>query len=437
MVATTRPLLQAPEPFIDWPGLWQKLCRLGMPPHADDELTHKVVILNLTNLFGILPLRLFLGVNYALMGEWPSALLMAVAFTTVTGLVLLRQAGRLSYAIYRLTSLTFTFICPVLLTFLLGGYQGSSLVIIWSLLCPLLGLLLDEPRTAVNWFAIFLGANLLSLWAQETLLSDAPVPLGWGSSLEAVHVMGVGTILFLGLRYFFQERQLAMEKLDRFAAVVAHELRNPMTTMAVGMRHVLRDAAELKPSHQLALEAASSEAERCKRLLNDLLDLSRNKPERLQLSLQQTDLQSVLIAVARKTHQCLDATATVTCDLPPEQRQALVDPVHLEQVLFNLVENSSKYAERYQPIDLAISAGPQPDQLTISVADRGKGLNNAELAKIFSPFFRASNAKGKKGSGLGLYVVRSMVETMHGSVAATARPGGGIVVAVTLPKTGA
>lgn len=435
MVATSQPLVHTPEPFIDWPGIWQKLCCFGMPLHADEALTQKVIVLNLTNLFGILPLRLFLGVNYALMGEWPSAILMAVAFTTVGGLVLLRLARKLSFAWYRITSLTFTFICPVLLTFLLGGYQGSSLVIIWSLLCPLLGLLLDEPRTAINWFAIFLGANLLSLWAQETLLSDAPVPPAWGSSLEAVHVMGVGTILFLGLRYFFNERQLAMDKLDRFAAVVAHELRNPMTTVAVGMRHVLRDSTALKPSQQQALQAASNEAERCKRLLNDLLDLSRNKPERLQLALQQTDLQSVLIAVARKAYQCLDATATVSCDLGAEQRRALVDPVHLEQVLFNLVENSSKYAERYQPIDLSISAGPQPDQLTISVADRGKGLNNAELAQIFSPFFRASNSKGKNGSGLGLYVVRSIVETMHGSVSAAARPGGGIVVAVTLPKT--
>ena len=141
----------------------------------------------------------------------------------------------------------------------------------------------------------------------------------------------------------------------------------------------------------------------------------------------------MLVAVARKAHQCLDATVSVECSLAPEQRLALVDPIHLEQVLFNLVENSSKYAERYEPIELSIGAGPQPNQLRIEVADRGQGLSAPELAKPFSPFFRASNAKGKTGSGLGLYVVRSIVETMHGSVSAAARPGGGIVVTVTLP----
>ncbi|MCX5945035.1 MAG: HAMP domain-containing sensor histidine kinase [Cyanobacteria bacterium] len=362
---------------------------------------------------------------------------MAIAFTTVAGLVLLRMNRRLCFSLYRKTSILFTFICPVLLTFLLGGYEGSSLVIIWSLLCPLLGLLLDEPRTALNWFGLFLGANLLSLWAEDALLSEAPIPRAWGNGLEAVHVMGVGTILFLGLRYFFNQRQLAMEKLDRFAAVVAHELRNPMTTIALGVRHVLRESDDLKPSQRQALQVASAEAERCKRLLSDLLDLSRSKTERLQLSLQQTDLKQVLVAVARKAHQCLDATVTIACPLSPGQGLALVDPDHLEQVIFNLVENSCKYAERYQPIELSMAAGPQPDQLTISVADHGKPLSGSELAKIFSPFFRGSNAQGKTGSGLGLYVVRSIIETMHGTVSATARQGGGLVVAVTLPRTDA
>lgn len=437
MGATTQPLFRALESFIDLQGPWQKLSRVGIPLHADDSLAQKIIVLNLTNLLGILPLRLFLGVNYALMGEWPSVILMAIAFTTVAGLVLLRMNRRLCFSLYRKTSILFTFICPVLLTFLLGGYEGSSLVIIWSLLCPLLGLLLDEPRTALNWFGLFLGANLLSLWAEDALLSEAPIPRAWGNGLEAVHVMGVGTILFLGLRYFFNQRQLAMEKLDRFAAVVAHELRNPMTTIALGVRHVLRESDDLKPSQRQALQVASAEAERCKRLLSDLLDLSRSKTERLQLSLQQTDLKQVLVAVARKAHQCLDATVTIACPLSPGQGLALVDPDHLEQVIFNLVENSCKYAERYQPIELSMAAGPQPDQLTISVADHGKPLSGSELAKIFSPFFRGSNAQGKTGSGLGLYVVRSIIETMHGTVSATARQGGGLVVAVTLPRTDA
>ena len=66
------------------------------------------------------------------------------------------------------------------------------------------------------------------------------------------------------------------------------------------LAHFIDDASDLKPSQQQALQAVHSEADRCQRLLNDLLNLSRNKPERLQLSLQNTDLQTVLVAVARK-----------------------------------------------------------------------------------------------------------------------------------------
>ena len=98
------------------------MCRIGLHAGIEESQKHKIIALNIANLIGILPLRLFLGVNYALAGQWPSAILMAIAFTTVSAIVLLRMGGYLSFAIYRQSTILFTFICPVLLTFLLGGY---------------------------------------------------------------------------------------------------------------------------------------------------------------------------------------------------------------------------------------------------------------------------------------------------------------------------
>ena len=121
-----------------------------MPAGIEETQKHKIIALNIANLIGILPLRFILGVNYALAGQWPSAILMAIAFATVGSIVLLRMGGRLSFGIYRQSTILFTFICPVLLTFMLGGYEGSSMVVIRSLLWPLLGLLLGEPNTALR-----------------------------------------------------------------------------------------------------------------------------------------------------------------------------------------------------------------------------------------------------------------------------------------------
>ena len=108
---------------------WQRMCRIGLPAGIDESQKHKIIALNIANLIGILPLRLVLGVNYALAGQWPSAILMAIAFATVSAIVLLRMGGYLSFAIYRQSTILFTFICPILLTFLLNHLRFLALPI--------------------------------------------------------------------------------------------------------------------------------------------------------------------------------------------------------------------------------------------------------------------------------------------------------------------
>jgi signal transduction histidine kinase len=433
VIAITQRRVFKPEAKEMFSDIWQRMCRIGMPAGIEDSQKHKIIALNIANLIGILPLRLILGVNYALAGQWPSAILMAIAFTTVGSLVLLRMGGRLSFQLYRQSTILFTFICPVLLTFLLGGYEASSMVIIWSLLCPLLGLLLGEPSTALKWFYLFIVANGLALGAQGSLMGYPASPIEWRNTIAAFNVIGIGSLLFLGLRYFFNQRKIALDKLDRFAAMAAHELRNPVSTILIALNHLMRNSAELTASNQKALYAATQEAERCKHLLNDLLDMSRGKEAGIKLSLQPIDVLPVLMAAARKGTQCLDAIVDIDCKLTPQQRIALVDHDHLQQVIYNLVENSSKYANHQQPIEISIEADPSKRQLVIRVSDHGKALTRRELDQIFNPFFRAPNANGKVGSGLGLYFVRSIIETMNGKVTAEARTGGGLEVTVCVP----
>lgn len=433
MVSITQRRPFQPEAKELLAAVWRKMCRLGIPPGADESQIHQNIALNIANLIGILPLRLILGVTYAQAGQWPSAILMAIAFTTVGAIVLLRAKGHLSFAFYRQSTILFTFICPVLLTFLLGGYEASSMVIIWSLLCPLLGLLLGEPNTALRWFYLFILANGLVLSAQGILTGNSINPIEWRNNIAAFNIIGIGSLLFLGLRYFFNQRQLAIDKLDRFAALAAHELRNPVTTVLIALNHLMRDSSELSTSNQKALHAATREAERCKHLLNDLLDMSRGKEAGIKLSLQLVDILPIIAAATLKATQCLDAVVDIDCKLQPDQRMAIVDQDHLEQVIYNLVENSSKYANHQQPIELSIEPHPLKGLVAIKVSDHGKKLTSSELDKIFNPFFRAKNANGKVGSGLGLYFVRSIVETMNGNVTAHAREGGGLVVTVSVP----
>ncbi len=429
-IAQRRAFQKEPKELLA--DLWQKMCRFGIPAGIEESQKHKIIALNIANLIGILPLRLILGVNYAVAGQWPSAILMAIAFTTVGAIVILRMGGYLNFAIYRQSTILFTFICPVLLTFLLGGYEASSMVIIWSLLCPLLGLLLGEPTTALRWFYLFIVANGLALGAQAILM-DLPVSqIEWRNNITAFNVIGIGSLLFLGLRYFFNQRKLAIEKLDRFAAMAAHELRNPVSTILIALNHLTRNSAELTTSNQKALSAATNEAERCKHLLNDLLDISRGKEEGIKLSLKALDVLPVLREVASKANESLEVIVDIDCKLMPNERIAMVDHDHLGQVIYNLVENSSKYANHQKPIELSVEAHQSKRQMQIRVSDYGNTITSRELDKIFNPFFRAQNASGKMGSGLGLYFVRSIIETMNGKVTAEARKGGGLEVTIYL-----
>jgi len=433
VVSITQRSAPVPEAREVLSDAWYKMCRIGITPGTDQSKAHKIIALNIANLIGILPLRLILGVTYANAEQWPSAILMAVAFTTVGAIVLIRMAGHLSFAVYRQSTILFTFICPVLLTFMLGGYEESSMVIIWSLLCPLLGLLLGEPKTALKWFYLFILANGLALGVQGSLFNYPEIPIGWRHNLDAFNVIGIGSLLFIGLRYFFNQRNDAIEKLDRFAALAAHELRNPVSTVLIALNHLNRSSAQMSDSNQKALSAANHEAERCKHLLNDLLDMSRGKNENIKLSMLSVDVLPVLTGAARKASQCLPVLVDINCKLLPHQRTALVDSEHLEQVIFNLVENSSKYANHQKPIELSINAEPAKKKLHIKVSDYGKDLTRRELEQIFNPFFRAQNARGKMGSGLGLYFVRGIIETMDGKVAAHAREGGGLVITISVP----
>ena len=102
----------------------------------------------------------------------------------------------------------------------------------------------------------------------------------------------------------------------------------------------------------------------------------------------------------------------------------------------NLLENSANYADPRQPIDLAIRAHHDGDQIQIQVADRGATLTNQDCLAMLKPFTRLANASAIAGNGLGLTVVRRLAWAMGGRVRATPRPGGGLVVSLFLPRGG-
>lgn len=393
-------------------------------------------ILDLVNLYGILPLRAFLFVVYAVNGATAPAALMAAAFISVALLVLLRHTGRLPYGIYRFTSLLFTLICPILLTGLLGGFLGSSMVIGWSLLSPILGLLLYERRTAERWFAFFVAGIVINLALDLLIAPHRSVPNhGWQDNLTVVNIVGVSTLLFLMLRWFFLRRQQVEQRLDLFASQVSHELRNPLATISLGISHAIRiDAADPSRDHQRQiLSLVQQEVTHCSELLTCLLDLSRSNGDGIRHNLTVLDVFGCCkLAVDACSDPC-GGRLSLACELAESERLAVAHSHYLTQSLRNLIENSCKFSPGSSAVEVTLDRIEGPLPLRIRVADRGIGIPADELDKVFDHHYRASNSGRTHGSGLGLSLVKAMVETMGGSIRAANRSEGGTVISILLP----
>jgi two-component system sensor histidine kinase KdpD len=120
----------------------------------------------------------------------------------------------------------------------------------------------------------------------------------------------------------------------------------------------------------------------------------------------------------------------VTTSIPPDLPLVPIDPVLIEQVLINLLDNALKYTPEGSPIE--ISASPGDDGVVVEVADRGPGLRAGDERRVFEKFYRGQ-APAAPGSGLGLAICRGIVEVHGGRIEAANRPGGGAVFRFTLP----
>jgi PAS domain S-box-containing protein len=212
-------------------------------------------------------------------------------------------------------------------------------------------------------------------------------------------------------------------------STVSHELRSPLTSVKGYTGLLLNRWDRLKDEQKLEmLEQVNHDADRVKRLIDELLDISRLESGRLSLRRQMVDLSELVSTVVAKVameYPTLDVAVRVGADVP----QVYADPDKLTQVLTNLVENACKYAS---PVGLEVSAEVKAGEVAVSVADRGEGIPVADLPKVFEKFFRRDQGR-PTGSGLGLWISRGLVEAHGGRLTASSADGKGTTFRFTVP----
>ncbi len=239
----------------------------------------------------------------------------------------------------------------------------------------------------------------------------------------------VGLILENGR--LFKRAEEAVQARDDFLSLASHELRTPLTSISLLAQLIVREASAAPARPLTALcQGMVRQTGRLDRLADRLLSASEIgshtptvKRERVDLSELVRDLTLAFSSAAAAAGSALAAHAQ-------DHVIGYVDPIRVEQVLGNLIDNAVKFGMG-NPIEVELHA--QKDAATISVKDNGPGIPLEEQAEIFKRYRRGSRATGLGGLGLGLHVVRAIVESHGGTVGVDARPGKGSTFTVTLP----
>jgi len=215
-------------------------------------------------------------------------------------------------------------------------------------------------------------------------------------------------------------------------AMLAHDFKGPLTTI-VGFAEVLAEDERLDAESRQYLGMISSSAMRLAALATDTLALSRLEHNELTLSVEELDL-GVLV---REVVRVLGVTRPIDLRVQGQRLAVVGDAARLRQVVENLIGNAIKYSPGGEPVEVLLRA--RTGGLELTVRDRGIGIPEGELAKLFGRFARASNARalGIAGTGFGLYLSKTIVELHGGRIEVESVAGAGATFRVFVPSQAA
>jgi two-component system, OmpR family, sensor histidine kinase KdpD len=216
---------------------------------------------------------------------------------------------------------------------------------------------------------------------------------------------------------------------------VSHDLRTPLTAIKAAASSLLQEEVEWDNEARLSFALSiEGEADRLNRLVGNLLDMSRIeggvlKPEKEWYPL------TVLIRDVLNRLQPLLQQRDLHIDVPNDFTVVELDYVQIDQVLTNVLENALRYSPTHSPLDVSIHF--EASEVIICIADRGPGIPEDDLERIFDKFYRVMGRQSlpeyPPGSGLGLAICKGVVEAHGGHIWAEQRPGGGSLFSIALP----
>ncbi|HPP93956.1 MAG TPA: ATP-binding protein [Spirochaetota bacterium] len=254
--------------------------------------------------------------------------------------------------------------------------------------------------------------------------SDKVMPLVTGKremdSLKERFEIMVNTLKENQQRLILSERRAAIGEI---AAGISHELNNPIGVIC-GFTEFLLKKKEITEADREFIKDIDNEAQRCKKLLRQLLDFAKT-PEPVFV---ETDIKELINDLLRSFRTEKFSNVLIKTDFPQWPLTVMADPVQMRQVLFNVIMNACEAMNFSGNINISINSND--NYLEIKIADSGTGISDSIKNKIFTPFFSTKT----KGVGLGLSVCLDIVEKHHGRIAVEDGSNGGSVFIISIPE---
>lgn len=250
----------------------------------------------------------------------------------------------------------------------------------------------------------------------------------------------IGGVLTFGLFFTFRTLQREMEltriKTD-FVAAVSHEFKNPLTSIRQFSEMLQADRVVSESRRKHYYNILVEESDRLNLMVNNILDYTKMERGKKTFTFEMFDIGKHIHEIVTQTqHRLLDTDFEIHAQISADLPYLRGDPVALDEVVTNLFDNAIKFSHKKHLVALRVYYNNS--EIVISIQDWGIGIAQEELDKIFQQFYRGPDLGSKKvrGSGLGLTLVRQIVDAHKGQIEVQSKPGKGSVFTIRLPCGG-
>jgi two-component system sensor histidine kinase HydH len=221
------------------------------------------------------------------------------------------------------------------------------------------------------------------------------------------------------------ERNRRLASIGRLAAGIAHEIRNPLSSIK-GFATYFKERYREVPEDQKTAEIMVQEVERLNRVIGQLLEFARP----MKLNKKQASIHEVITySLKMVQNQVQDKGVTINTNLSPEIKNVSIDTDRISQVFLNLYLNAIEAMEHGGTLRIDSSMDEESSRVTIVISDTGAGIKMEDLVHVFDPYFTTKQS----GTGLGLAIVHRIIEAHGGEVRLESKPGRGTAVRIILP----